>query len=290
MRLLPILLLASCASSCGNKEEIPACEWICVGEADCARECDYDEEPDCDPQQNYDDAYARCIDQCSAGAPERGATCAATLEEYATCVDAQTCEGHQSCDDRESDAYYEQCVAEPGDLSCFTVCAGLEVGCFPWETFGVHQECEATCGSAASELACMDALFALDTCMGENGGAGYSCAPLDGACEGRATAVEQACDGLDAAAPSSDEHAFCEGIAESRCACEGWAFDEDAEVCLAREKNRCGYELGRGDTCQEAMDAFRVCMDGVDECSRPNLLEACESAWEAWDLACVIGG
>lgn len=289
MRLLVVVVLACGASSCFREEEIPACEWICVGDADCERECDYVEEPDCDPQRKYDDAYALCIDQCSTGSSERGTACASTLDDYATCVDAQTCEGHQSCDEREGDRYYEQCVGEAGDLSCFTVCAGLEVGCFPWETFGIRQDCESTCGSAASELSCMDALFALDTCMGGVAGAGYSCAPLDASCEGPAMAVEEACDGFDTATPSSEEQAFCSGIAESRCACDGWTMDDDPVECLDREKNRCGYELGRGDGCGDAMDAFRVCMDGVDECSRENLVASCEPEWGAWDSACVTG-
>lgn len=288
MRLL-LLLLLSCASSCGKEEEIPDCEWICVGDADCQRECDYEEEPDCDPEQKYAEAYTLCMNQCSTGSSERGATCASTLDDYVGCVDAQTCEGHQSCD-HEPDAWYEQCVGDPGDLSCFTVCAGLEVGCLPWETFGVRDDCEATCGSAATELGCMDALFALDTCMSEHGGAGYACDPLDAACEGPASDVEQACEGLDAATPSAEEQAFCEGIAQSRCACEGWTFDDDAEVCLVREANRCGYELGRGETCREAMDTFRVCMDGVDACSRENLVATCGTEWDAWDGACVSAG
>lgn len=283
MRLVFLALLVACV---GGDPEPRGCELVCKVEADCSKACDPEEDgPDCSEQEKYDEAYAACRITCDAGLAERDATCAAAIDGYDACVDGPACGDGVGCE-VEGSVYYERCVGQPGDLSCFSVCTGLEVGCLPYEDFGLRggDDCQVQCASSAVDTTCMDVLFTFDSCLSDEGGAGYACS-VDAACIDEAAAVEDTCDAFEEVPEDSAEHTFCAAVAPNQCACGLWT-EPPAPGCEEQAENRCVFDLGWGAACRDAIEAFDGCLQGLDECTRDVMSAECITEWTAWNDAC----
>jgi hypothetical protein len=279
------LLLLSLLSACPSPPPLAGCSLRCAVEAHCDKTCDPDEEdPTCTEAGQYQAAFAACHLRCEAGAASRGPDCVTAIDAFATCVNEPTCAAGEACP-VEGSVYLERCVVQPGDLSCGSTCTGLEIGCLTYEDLGLRggDDCPETCARAATDSACMEALFTLDACRAAAGGNGYACA-IDPGCQPEQSAVVAACDAFAPKPAIAADRAFCAAIAPRQCACGLWLDDDPA--CAAQAENRCVYALGWGEACRAATTAFDTCMAGLEDCDRDALREACATTWTAWTAAC----
>jgi hypothetical protein len=278
-------LLAAAIGGCESKPVTSddLCPALCAHEADCAADCDLIEDPSCDVDELYDAYFAQCSSECDDGTVMRD-NCPAAAAQLVECLDGQlTCSKEAGRCDEERRRYHEQCVSSPGAETCPTFCSEIEVGCTPHETFGVWEDCEEVCASAARTLPCLEALYDFDACKTSRG---YACSPLPASCEDEVNAVQESCPELQPIASDPTDVAFCESLAPEQCECGLWGESADCEELAA---NRCRYNLGRrADTCRESLTAFDACMRDIDSCDRDALRDACTEPWNAYDAACSL--
>ncbi|MCA9580931.1 MAG: hypothetical protein KC416_03995 [Myxococcales bacterium] len=276
--MIPGLFLMGCDDD--GESASADCSAVCEYVAECSKACDPSEEPSCDEEKNYQEALGRCTSECEAGLGERGATCEASYVDYKTCLEGRTCEddGLGACP-HESRQYHELCVGQPGDLVCAPFCSELEVGCTPYAVFDIRGAgCEATCGDAAKDLSCLEALYLLDECEEPSG---YSCEPISDDCLAEAQGAAEACDWKSVTA-DMDEVTFCEKASEAQCDCGLWPAGD----CQALATQRCLYSLGFGADCKAATEAFDECIGDIMACDRDALRDSCKPEWDAYAMAC----
>lgn len=281
---LALLLLALLGFGCGDDSDgaPDPCDGLCGYEATCFSPCDPDEGPDCDPEERYDRIFAECTSECQAGMRERP-ECPSAAEGYAGCTEGRAC-GAADLDACAEDSrrYEELCVSRPGALVCPSFCAELEVGCTPYEYFGVRGPgCTESCESATEDLECLEALYQFDFC---SPGTGYACEPLAGSCDEAVSLVQTHCEGLQPVTPDPDEESFCADVAGEQCRCALWTSPD----CAVLASNRCQFNLGFGEDCRGATVAFDACMRALPECDRDALRDACLDEWTAYDAACDV--
>lgn len=283
-------LFAASAAGCHTHAPAqPACDVICKVEADCSKVCDpVEDPPDCSEAEKYREAYDSCRAVCDGGLTDRGAPCDAAVDAYSACIDGPVC-GDQSGCDIEGGVYHERCVGQPGDISCFSVCSGLEIGCVPYESLGVRggDDCETVCAESAEDSVCMNSLFVFDECLDDHSGSGYSCTPEESACDDEIADVEGTCDAFEEVTGTPADRAFCAPVADTQCACAFWS-DPAEPTCEEQAENECVYELGWGLACRDAIEAFAACMESLDVCTRETVRELCIDEWLAWNDACQV--
>ncbi len=257
------------------------CKSLCAVEAECGKSCDYNEEPGCDEQKNYDFIYADCLGKCIAGEPKVNGACPEAALQYALSQQGKSCEAvfGDACA-YEQRRYNELCVTEPGDWVCFHFCSALEVGCLPYELVGFRGgDCDKACMEQAKDLQCLEAHYQLDECMGTHG---YACGPFPATCTAQVQDLDQKCAGWAATTADAAERSACATYAPLQCQCG--LFTGDSCVELATE--RCLYQFGNGLACQQTTQAFYECMEGIQECNRDLLRETCLDDWDAYYEAC----
>lgn len=263
------------------------CVRLCADIARCEAVCDPEGGPGCDTETKYREAKDRCLEECKLGAATRGETCVATHEAYAACVTRHGCveQVTGACDD-DWQRYFERCIGQPGDLSCFHFCAALDVGCLPYDEVGFRGDgCARACLDAAAELSCADAHHAVQQCMARAGGLGFACQPFASSCTSELEQLRAVCPTWQQVDTDPEEVALCANAAARQCACGLW-FEPDVATCNTLAHARCLYTLGLGDTCAASIGDFDTCLASLATCTRADAQRSCTDTWEAWVLAC----
>ena len=257
------------------------CHALCTVDADCSKACDYNEEPDCSEQTNFEMFYNQCMDSCEGGEANEHGACPDAARRYAECQGGKLCEmsnGDQCQADRRR--YTELCAQEPGWMVCTSFCAGLEMGCLPYERVGFRGKgCREACMAAAADLECLDAHYRLDVCMGTKV---YACGPVGDTCEQELELLYSKCDEWESEEGVAGERKTCAEYAALGCGCDLYT----GLNCLELSTERCLYQLGLGTECAGAGEAFYDCMSEIDDCSRDLLRDTCLPVWEVWEDAC----
>ncbi|MEZ4254981.1 MAG: hypothetical protein R3A78_04580 [Polyangiales bacterium] len=269
---------SSDASVDARAEHFATCDRLCAHNAECDNDCNFDEDPNCDEEELYDQLYQACDGDCREGLSLRPEPCVAATSDFAGCAVGDACGDVCSHEER---SYLEQCVFHPGFLVCENVCAELEIGCIPYETIGLRgASCKVNCEAPAQDIDCLNALYELDECSPD---LAYGCEPISDACLLKVANVVEKCDSLETATLDTDEVSACQSFATQQCACNFWFEIDDCEL---RSERRCLFALGRGSVCADAIDAFQTCMESVETCSRETLRDECEAEWNAYSAAC----
>lgn len=259
------------------------CGVICEAHAQCGKSCDYNEEPDCDEEKNYQTTLAECIPACEQGASNAHGGCPSAADLYRQCMAGQECNAYfeKTCT-TEKRRFHELCLSEPGWLVCFHFCTALEVGCMNYESVGFRGKgCEEACKQSANDLDCLETHYALDTCMGTQG---YACGPFPELCQPQLDALVATCEKWAPAQVDQEQLMACQTYAVAQCRCGLFS----GEACEALATQRCLFAFGRGQACIDATKAFHECMDPIPDCNRDVMREQCEAIWNTYYSECNI--
>jgi hypothetical protein len=276
--------LVCCTGGEGEGEGEPEdCDVVCEYVATIEGECDFVEEPDCDPDERLRSAREQCDGECAGGLSREA--CPNAVATYADCVDADAHDGECAI---AVARYEELCLQTPGAITCSMFCVPIEIGCLSYEAFGYRGDaCEAECQQAAEDETCREAQYDLVLCEAESSGAGYACGRLTPTCLAVAADVDDACATWTATTADPLEAAQCEGFAEAACGCGLFGTSGGVDPnCLPIARDRCLFDLGRDAGCAAASDTFVTCMNGIVTCTRDALRDACLDEWDTWSSTC----